>query len=889
MPNNLTGDFDVVAEFSIPAANRVLAAMHRSERFLHSISVRVDDDPPPGPVVPPVVVGAVDSFGDAIVNHSRIGTPNPFPGDHAATDVAYSVLGTLLNPDVAGATDGPIVPSHLKGRAQLQLFPPTLEVAGATGSKLTVRMNLLSRYFPDSNTSPLAEFIRGELQVTADVNQVASQTANVVDINFKADTAYINFTPAWSSQPLSPENLAGINLMIKNALKTSFLPSNVTLPSDIEFMQFKTLLSPQSAVAVLLNLSGPRGNPASMNNVFLGAGDDFALSAGADFVRAAFQPALDAILVQPSFNVTIPIDVYLTTYHVVYAITLQGASVDLQNGKIVITITGKAAELSHKWYAPDNFDFTAKLSFTLQADGGTANLVPGDVSLDTSSWLVNVFRGSAAGGIRQVRDQALDQSGAYATVRDTFDVNKSLGGFLNSLLPPPRRRFIFQPRAVALNYTSVEIRPAGIVLHGSLAVPEWPPAFVEFEQVPPNTAPGPHGHVLPRLPDYSALKSWIPGGTIQRYEWSHQGQPQPFLIDQNKFVLVGGPQVPTSVSDGLVSAYSPLCLTVRGTRLSASGPVITQQVSATVCGYNSVSVIPGGLVASVGGALPMLALTHAGAEGQIAIAGHTPAAPDTTGRGTPNLIVHFPDDASAGQLEVLPRALGSSGRKNTPTAVLAPLTPDQLSKSRYTPGVIYGDNRDGAWERVFGAKNARRPLTLIVTPEGKIVWQNEGELNHELLATALRTHLVTCGAGWMGMFRPDVRIGQPAPDFLFEYAPGYQLTLRKLAPATIVFWKASSTPSIEAARDLQAATRSRKSALLAINDGDTPDLAKQIAEEHGFAANLVADPRREISLGYGVELWPTIILVDEAGAITGVRTGHHPGEQADITVKQTAA
>ncbi len=30
MPNALTGEFDVVAQFAIPAANRLLAAMHRT-------------------------------------------------------------------------------------------------------------------------------------------------------------------------------------------------------------------------------------------------------------------------------------------------------------------------------------------------------------------------------------------------------------------------------------------------------------------------------------------------------------------------------------------------------------------------------------------------------------------------------------------------------------------------------------------------------------------------------------------------------------------------------------------------------------------------------------------------------------------------------------------
>ena len=52
MSNNLTGDCDVVVEFSVLGANRALAAMHSSGRFLHSVSLRVDDNPPPHVKVP---------------------------------------------------------------------------------------------------------------------------------------------------------------------------------------------------------------------------------------------------------------------------------------------------------------------------------------------------------------------------------------------------------------------------------------------------------------------------------------------------------------------------------------------------------------------------------------------------------------------------------------------------------------------------------------------------------------------------------------------------------------------------------------------------------------------------------------------------------------------
>ncbi len=63
MANGLTGDFDVVAEFAVPAVNRVLAAMHLFERFPHSLTARVDDNPPPGSRPKrPTVVGLIDAF-----------------------------------------------------------------------------------------------------------------------------------------------------------------------------------------------------------------------------------------------------------------------------------------------------------------------------------------------------------------------------------------------------------------------------------------------------------------------------------------------------------------------------------------------------------------------------------------------------------------------------------------------------------------------------------------------------------------------------------------------------------------------------------------------------------------------------------------------------------
>jgi hypothetical protein len=92
MANNLTGDFDVVAEFAVLAVDRLLAAMHQTGRFLHSISARVDDNPHPTRPGWPTFVGAVDSFGDAIANQRQVGTPNPFPGPSAASDEKFGTV-----------------------------------------------------------------------------------------------------------------------------------------------------------------------------------------------------------------------------------------------------------------------------------------------------------------------------------------------------------------------------------------------------------------------------------------------------------------------------------------------------------------------------------------------------------------------------------------------------------------------------------------------------------------------------------------------------------------------------------------------------------------------------------------------------------------------------
>jgi peroxiredoxin len=896
MANNLTGDFDVVAEFAVLAVDRLLAAMHQTGRFLHSISARVDDNPHPTRPGWPTFVGVVDSFGGAIANQRQVGTPNPFPGPSAASDAIYSRLGTLLNPDQMVATAGPVVPSHISGTVQLQIFPPTVVVPDASGTNLTVRMNVMARFFPDKDTAPLAQFVRGNLSITAPINKIVSGGVRVIDIDFRAGAAAINFTPSYSSQSLSTEDLVGINLCIQNALQTSFLPSSVTLPPSIADAQLKTL---PGVIAVLLDLNDHPSNPSSVTNVFLAGSDDFAFAVGREYLLNTMRLISDNILSQPIPPVTFSVDLEIwgvgTILHYSYAIQLHTAIFDLQSGKIVLTITGHAGPAQHP---PSDFNFTITVDFSLLPEGNTVELQMGNISVSTDSTLagiVDFFTGDITNSVRDAVSAAISATSATSMVHTMFNADTNLGNFLNAQLNPADSSAQFQSQQVFLVYDSVNIETAGIVLHGSLLVFDWPAPYVEFEPVPPNTAvQSVVGSTAVRGTDYSALKTWIPGGTIAQYAWSVQGQEQayPFDVDPNRFVLLhSGQPVAEAASALALPGYAPLCLTITGNRISNYGsPPAYQTVTASVCGYLRFPVALGAVLSNAGTIAPMLAVTRPNPSGGIIVSGQTSVAIDRTGAAAPNLIVHFADFKSSSQLQLLTQALARSNREDAPTAVIAVLTPDQLSKAPFTPGIVYAEDLDGRWQIALGLKSSKRPLTAVVAPGGDVAWQGEGALEVETLAAVLTRHLVKRAPIRLSLPLLNLRIGQPAPNFLFEYFSGRQMPLTKLKgqPLILIFWSSTVKSSIQAVRDLQASSakswaagpsalkKSRAPIVLAVNDGDDPEVARRVAAENGLTAILVTDPKREIALAYGVTLWPTIVSLDSTCTVAGIRYGYIP-------------
>ena len=73
---------------------------------------------------------------------------------------------------------------------------------------------------------------------------------------------------------------------------------------------------------------------------------------------------------------------------------------------------------------------------------------------------------------------------------------------------------------------------------------------VEFVEIPAHGG-GPLGSVMPAEPEYSGFKSWIPGGTIDEFEWTWQTGAAWFSLvgsssDQHRFTVPKPPGIVTA-------------------------------------------------------------------------------------------------------------------------------------------------------------------------------------------------------------------------------------------------------------------------------------------------------------------------------------------------------
>ena len=233
----------------------------------------------------------------------------------------------------------------------------------------------------------------------------------------------------------------------------------------------------------------------------------------------------------------------------------------------------------------------------------------------------------------------------------------------------------------------------------------------------------------------------------------------------------------------------------------------------------------------------------------VEVVGH--ASPKSrTGAPAPNLVVHFTGDPGADTVARLIDAVRESGRTDAPTAILVVTKPGQISSLPFSENVAYTED-DASWRGRYDVKS-NAPATLVLDPAGKVTWRSEGPLDSGELSAVLGKVLVKTAAESPAMLTARARIGQPAPNFLFEHAPGQVLPLSKLSgnPVVIVFFHGSSQPSLDAVR---AMTRENR-VVLAVGEGAravdlSPAIVVQDRDAAGAQLNLSRSGRGHVARG----------------------------------------
>ena len=554
MPNDLTGDYDVVAQFSLDAVNRILAGMHRGKRLPHALSMAVDDYPDPRIGVG--FVSIVDRLGEAVLDPAKVrkAAYASFSSAALTEEVIRNVdpvvnwrpdppgppsMQTMSGPsgqDIGGVTIGGTHTSviegieisqdysHLSGIAQLQLGPPTMQLPGNRTDRGEVHTPVMVRYIAEPATMPLARFMRGDIVTTFAVKQVSSKAGS----NVVVDTAgAAKFDVNWSSNSLDPKERTAIDKALTKSLKQSFQPSTTPFPSNVKRMHFKGFPG-QNAIAVMMNVqTSNNAGPGSVENVFLQPDDHFALGVNGEAITVPFAAAVNSAISPRTQKTDTKIEVdYLIgtkTFHIYTSIYVLDATVELVDlilasflgaptlqgtGAILLTIP---VQVRFGWsnkpdIVPDpvDFDFTITQLFTLTLNGRHVGIQRlGSVSVNIPGGVPSMQANEARNKATTLFDNAWNKQAASVQQQVDNALNAdALQNLVKSLMNPSLTTTspTNAPEQVdpELNYTSFTITPAGIALRGSLAVPPWPRPHVEFDKDPWSPASG---------PEYRALRS----------------------------------------------------------------------------------------------------------------------------------------------------------------------------------------------------------------------------------------------------------------------------------------------------------------------------------------------------------------------------------------------
>jgi peroxiredoxin len=882
MTNNLTGQYDAVVQGRIGAVNRILATLHQngasketSPSFLHSFALRVGD---PGEIsfenfksIFQIINWA--ALAEALGNREQKGPPPKSGGGKKGSKTAskappgFTKVYEDMQKELQEALDELTTPATLRGTAQVQVSTPTVTFPPGSTSEIKAKVDLRANYIPDPKSLTLPQPIHGDLEAAFSVEPKVEDNQPVLEVKVTADDNQITFVPA-PGTGLSATDATQIEKSIRSGLRENIEPMSLSIASDFPFGHFKGLGSGSNQVVALpVTLDGPAPPPSAINSInaqFLNPADDFGVAISREYIDTLMQPMLNSL---KAFHKTVTfyfwvVYIFVPVQHSVsYNITISNVNLTWQSGSVKLTATGSAKTGS----IFPNYNFTIQQSLTLAFNPATQSVALQAVGNPSISGLPNVALAEATSAVVQARDAAI--ASAQSAIQGALTGSITLTDILKDF-----------DSSVNAKYTSLDIEPNGVVLHGAVTTKARSDMVVHFTETGDGEGEG-----------FSALKSWIPAGTVERYEWSWLTGPifapwamsTQVVTDEHRFVLPKPAELKSQV-----------CLRVVGKQTPSSAGSLVGVSGGETCSVNwpeFVWMMPSWWETI----MTPIWLPDPPPEAILDdfIVAHINTLANSRPGAAPgaNTLVQFMSNPSLTPLETLGQTLSQRGRENAPLALFLVLPHGSLRERRsiieerleslgeeFAVWFAITEDYEGAWSRTFKAE--RTPATYLLNARGEFVWQQMGPLDGRSFSAALDEHMIP--GQWPGsrLLRLAVKPGDRAPDLLFPYDEGQQMALRRLRGQRVLlnFWKSWSTPCLAELQHLQRMhDRSSQEGpvILAINDGENIEWLAEFRREHNLTFTLVPDPERRIARRYGVNCWPTTVSIDVDGLVNGIRLG----------------
>jgi thiol-disulfide isomerase/thioredoxin len=877
MSNPLTGDWEAVVQIATRQLNGLLGALHQNAdqdaalKLLHSTSARIGDPPSQDPEVGP--------FGEWVLAQQRAASGLGLDDlrDHltaTALPGAAKLLTAAFDEFDNWEVDLPDDPDVVRGLVRLQVSNVTISVPNGSSSEVTIHASIRARYYPDPGTTALPPSVHGQVHTTFDITNLAGSQGSRLFIEPSAQDAKIQFVAAPGSGLTAVDESRTAVQVRKFIRGLTMLP--VDLPDDFAFNSFKGLGSGVNQVIALpFQLSGGAPPPNGLQGVtqsFIGSS-----GFGVAISKAHVTSLIDLNAIRQSVAASHPsftIDWGVTSSTVRYDLSFSngGPFLTLTNGGI--QISGRVEARTSTSWAPNGWvQFTQLI--TIDVDPQTQAISvrrAGDPDVD-ESWFIPHDR--AVNIIRREVDDALTRNGT-AIRRIFHDARSDLRNGLQE----------FDPGAV-VSFTSIQITGNGVIVRGEIG-------SLSGRRAPVIDIAETHGGAA-----FTAFRSWIPAGRIDRFVWTWVEYPdtgsilqgvEKTSVQEHDFIL------PKPAG---INSVGRICLRLEGTMIASAGQEVRVGGGST-CRVQEPEVALD--IPSWWGPLTVPfftpGLVEAGTLRQ-AIAGHVgvQASPGRS-QAQRNALVCFVNDGEKSLRSVIEALSRSKNASSVVTVVVLPAgafdatrreIEDKLGLSGETSGPLhFTEDDEGGWTRTFGVSEA--PSLYLVNARREFVWKHEGIPDPKAIAAALDEFVVPTVPLGFSPIRMAISPGEAAPDVAFaDRGRGYALHRMKGKDVLMNFWQSWSAPCLAELERLQRLSDDDQAPfIVAFHGGADAKAVDAVRKSLGLSYPIVQDSRQQIGLRYGVRCWPTTVKVDADGRVDHVQMGAAHDHEPFVTGDNSA-